>query len=34
VPISLGIGYREYVETPEGGPDWGLRFILTFLFPK
>jgi hypothetical protein len=34
LPISVGVGYREYVETPDGGPDWGLRFVLTFLFPK
>lgn len=34
LPISLGIGYREYVEVPDGGPDWGLRFVLTFLFPR
>lgn len=33
LPISVGVGYREYVETPDGGPDWGLRFVLTFLFP-
>jgi len=19
---------------PEGNPDWGLRFVVTFLFPK
>jgi hypothetical protein len=34
LPMSFGIGYREYVEAPDGGPDWGLRFIVTFLFPK
>jgi len=34
LPISVGIGYREYVEVPDGGPEWGLRFVLTFLFPK
>ena len=34
LPISVGAGYREYVATPAGGPDWGLRFVLTFLFPK
>ena len=33
-PISLQAGYRNYVETPTGGPDWGLRFQATFLFPK
>ncbi len=33
-PISLQIGYRNYVDAPKGGPDWGLRFQITFLFPK
>jgi hypothetical protein len=28
------LGYRYYVEKPDGGPDWGLRFTITFLFPK
>ena len=28
------IGARYYAEKPEGGPDWGLRAGLTFLFPK
>ncbi|MCX5851560.1 MAG: transporter [Deltaproteobacteria bacterium] len=32
--ISLQIAYRYYAEKPEGGSDWGLRFALTFLFPK
>ncbi len=33
-PIQLQLGYRNYVDTPSGGPNWGLRFQLTFLFPK
>lgn len=33
-PLQLGIGGRYYVEKPDAGPDWGLRFIVTFLFPK
>ncbi len=33
-PFSLALGYRKYVETPEGGPDWGIRFVLTLIFPK
>lgn len=28
------IGARYHAETPEGGPDWGFRAGLTFLFPK
>lgn len=23
-----------YAEEQDGGPDWGLRFAVTFLFPK
>ena len=33
-PISLQLGGRYYAEKPDGGPDWGLRFNVTFLFPK
>jgi hypothetical protein len=33
-PFSLTLGWRTYVEAPSGGPDWGLRFVVTFLFPK
>ncbi len=34
LPVQLGIGGRLYAERPEGGPDWGIRFTMTFLFPK
>jgi hypothetical protein len=33
-PIAFQFGYRYYAEKPAGGPDWGLRFTITFLFPK
>ena len=33
-PIAFQVGYRYYIEKPSGGPDWGLRFTITFLFPK
>jgi hypothetical protein len=33
-PISLTLGGRYYAEAVDGGPDWGLRFVVTFLFPK
>jgi hypothetical protein len=33
-PVSLQAGYRHYLDKPSGGPDWGLRFTVTFLFPK
>lgn len=32
--LSLQGGLRYYIERPEGGPNWGLRFNVTFLFPK
>jgi len=32
--ISLQMGARYYAESPAGGPDWGTRFGLVFLFPK
>ena len=28
------LGFRSYLETPAGGPNWGLRFAVTLLFPK
>ncbi|WP_200797137.1 hypothetical protein [Rubritalea squalenifaciens] len=28
------VGGRYYLETPEGGPEWGIRVGLTLLFPK
>ncbi len=33
-PITLQLGPRVYAEGPQGGPDWGFRFALTFLLPK
>ena len=33
-PIQLSLGAKYYAEGPSGGPDWGLRFVVTFLFPK
>jgi hypothetical protein len=33
-PIQLSLGAKYYAEKPDGGPDWGLRFAVTFLFPK
>jgi hypothetical protein len=28
------VGYRHYFDSPPGGPDWGLRFSVTLLFPE
>jgi len=33
-PIQLQMGARYYLASPDGGPDWGLRAAVTFLFPK
>lgn len=34
-PVSLGVGARYWAATPESGPaGWGVRFVITFLFPK
>jgi hypothetical protein len=32
-PLSLAVGGRWYADTVEDGPDWGLRAVVTFLFP-
>lgn len=33
-PVQFTLGGRAYVDSPDGGPEWGLRFVVTFLFPK
>jgi hypothetical protein len=34
-PVSLGGGLRYWADGPDSGPhDWGVRFVVTFLFPK
>jgi hypothetical protein len=32
--VSIGGGVRVYLDKPAGGPDWGLRGVVTLLFPK
>jgi hypothetical protein len=32
--VSFAAGARYYLESPPGGPDWGLRFVVTLLYPK
>lgn len=34
MPVQFQLGGRWYADGPDGGPDWGVRFTLTFLFPK
>ncbi len=33
-PVQAALGGRWYVESPDGGPEWGIRAGLTFLFPQ
>lgn len=33
-PVSFQLGGRYYADKPSGGPDWGVRFTITLLFPK
>src|SRR6184192_1210993 len=32
-PISIGVAGKYYVDSPRYGPDWGVRFIVTLLYP-
>jgi len=34
LPVSFQFGGRYYAENPTGGPDWGLRFAMTLVFPE
>ena len=33
-PVDLSVGGKYYAEKSEGGPEWGMFFQATFLFPK
>ncbi len=33
-PISVFAGVRAYADAPSGGPEWGIRFGVTLLFPR
>ena len=33
MPVQFALGAKYYAEAPEGGPNWGVRFIVTPLFP-
>jgi hypothetical protein len=33
-PISVALSGKYYAVRPDGAPAWGLRFVLTLLFPK
>lgn len=32
--VSYQGGVRYYIESPDGGPEWGVRFTFTLLYPK
>jgi hypothetical protein len=32
-PVQLAVGGRVYADSPGDGPEWGLRGVVTFLFP-
>lgn len=32
--VSVAGGGRYYVESPDGGPDWGVRIVFTLLYPQ
>lgn len=34
LPVSFQFGGRYYLDKPTGGPDWGLRFAVTFVIPE
>jgi hypothetical protein len=34
MPLELGFGVRFYADRPDGGPNWGLKLTITFLFSK
>lgn len=34
LPVSVQLGGRYYLDSPPGGPEWGVRFTFTLLFPK
>lgn len=33
-PVQFTLGARYYAESSENGPEWGIRFVVTVLFPK
>ena len=32
--VSFAVGARAYLDSPIGGPDWGVRFVVTLLYPR
>jgi hypothetical protein len=34
MPVQFGLQGRYYADRPDGGPDWGFRIPIVFLFPR
>lgn len=34
LPVNLALNGRYWVEGPDSAPDWGVRFVVTFLLPE
>lgn len=34
LPVQFTLGGQYWVEGPDSAPDWSMRFVVTFLFPK
>jgi hypothetical protein len=32
--VSLALQGRYWIEGPESAPEWGIRAVVTFLFPR
>jgi hypothetical protein len=33
-PVDFALGGRSYLDRPGGGPNWGVKFTVTFMLPK
>ena len=33
-PVDFALGWRSYLERPDGGPNWGVKATITFMLPK
>lgn len=33
-PVNFQLGARYYLDKPRDGPDWSLRFTVTFVIPE
>lgn len=34
LPVSVAVGGRYFADGPNGHPEWGIRFVVTLLFPE